>query len=96
MFDDTTENAEPARTPPPNPPEEPATCTYCGERFVDDELLALHRGQAHEDQLGEGEIEAYRAARAAERDEMRLFRLKALAALVAIYFGFIFVYAFVV
>ncbi|WP_211693325.1 C2H2-type zinc finger protein [Natronomonas halophila] len=94
----STENtpSESTRTPPPDAPDEPATCEYCGERFVEDDLLALHRGQAHEGDLNEAEIEAYREARESERDEVRLFRLQALAALVAIYFGFIFVYAFVI
>lgn len=84
------------RTPPPDAPEEPATCAYCGDRFVDEQLLALHHGLAHENELSDAERDTYRNAREEERDDMRLFRLKALAALVAIYFGFIFVYAFVV
>ncbi|WP_336136803.1 hypothetical protein [Natronomonas amylolytica] len=88
--------SEDSYTPPPDAPEQPATCDYCGEQFVDEELLALHHGLAHEEELSEAETDAYRAARETERDEMRLFRLKALAALVAIYFGFIFVYAFVI
>jgi hypothetical protein len=94
----STENtpSESTRTPPPDAPDEPATCEYCGECFVEDDLLALHRGQAHENELSDAEIEAYREARESERDEVRLFRLQALAALVAIYFGFIFVYAFVI
>jgi hypothetical protein len=85
-----------ASTPPPDAPDEPAVCEYCGERFVDETLLALHRGLEHEGELSDAEAEAYRQARADERDDMRLFRLKALAGLVAIYFGFIFVYAFVI
>ena len=83
------------RSPPPDPPEEPAVCSHCGARFVDDELLALHRGLEHDAALTDEEREAYADAVESERDAIRLFRLKALAALLVIYFGFIFVYAFV-
>ncbi|MFQ3320204.1 MAG: hypothetical protein ACI8UR_001373 [Natronomonas sp.] len=84
------------QTPPPDAPEEPLTCDHCGAQFVDEELLALHRGQEHGDALSEAETAAYREALAAERDDIRLFRLKALAGLLVLYFGFIYVYAFVV
>ena len=81
--------------PPPEPPEEPTVCGHCGDRFADKHLLALHRGLAHEDHLTDDERAAYREARSEERDDLRLFRLKALGWLLVIYFGFIFVYAFV-
>ena len=81
--------------PPPKPPEEPAVCGHCGDRFADDRLLALHRGRAHQKALTDAEVEAYREARADERDDLRLFRIKALGLLLLIYFGFIYVYAFV-
>lgn len=82
-------------SPPPDPPEAPAVCEYCGDRFVDEELLALHRGLEHGSALSDEEREAYEAAVASERDDIRLFRLQALAALLVLYFGFVFVYAFV-
>ena len=82
-------------SPPADAPEQPAVCEYCGDCFADERLLALHRGRGHRGRLDEAEIDAYREARADERDEVRLFRLKALAALLALYFGFIYVYAFV-
>ncbi len=81
--------------PPPEPPEEPAVCDHCGDRFADEHLLALHRGRAHADRLSEAERAAYREAREEERDDLRLFRIKALGLLLLIYFGFIYVYAFV-
>lgn len=84
------------QTPPPDAPEEPASCDYCDARFIDEELLALHRGMEHGERLSEQETEAYRIARGTERENIRLFRLKALAGLLVIYFGFIIVYAFVV
>ena len=81
--------------PPPKPPEEPAVCGHCGDRFAGDRLLALHRGRAHREALTDAEVEAYREARTEERDDVRLFRVKALGLLLLIYFGFIYVYAFV-
>lgn len=83
------------QTPPEDAPSEPAVCSYCGARFADDELLALHRGLEHESELPEAEREAYVDAVASEREDVKLFRLKALVALLVLYFGFIFVYAFV-
>lgn len=84
------------QTPPPDAPDDPAVCNHCGDTFVDDDLLALHKGLEHEGRLSDEERQAYRAARSEEREAMRLFRLKSLAGLLAIYFGFIYVYAFVI
>jgi len=97
--DPATDDDRPTGTgraaPPPEPPEEPAVCDYCGDRFADGHLLALHHGLAHGDRLMDGERAAYREARSEEQDRLRLFRLKALGWLLVIYFGFVFVYAFV-
>lgn len=82
-------------SPPPGAPGDPAVCTYCGARFADDELLALHRGLEHGSDLDDDERAAYADAVASERDDLRLFRLQALVALLVIYFGFVLVYAFV-
>jgi hypothetical protein len=82
-------------TPPPDAPEEPAVCSHCGARFVAEQLLALHRGLEHAGELSDDEREAYAEAAADEREALRLFRLKALAALLVLYFGFVYVYAFV-
>lgn len=84
------------QTPPRDAPADPAVCGYCGARFVDDQLRSLHWGLEHDDQLTEAERAAYREARTAEHDDVNLFRLKALGGLLALYFGFIFVYAFVI
>lgn len=80
----------------PSVPEDTGSgveCGYCGRRFVDREVLALHRGQEHPERLGSDEREAFETARAAETAALRRFRLKALAALVFIYFGFLFAYS---
>ena len=90
-----SDEVRPPGSPPPDAPDDPAVCAYCGARFVDERLLALHRGLEHGPELDDSEREAYADAVADERDDLRLFRLQALAALLVIYFGFIFVYAFV-
>lgn len=91
----STRDAPERRSPPPDPPTEPAVCTHCGARFADETLLALHRGLEHESELTDEEQAAYADAVEAEREDLRLFRLKALVALLGLYFGFIYVYAFV-
>jgi hypothetical protein len=72
----------------------PYDCSYCDRQFHRTAYLALHRGQAHGDELAGAEKRAYESAREDEEEELRLFRLQALAALVFIYFGFLLVYAF--
>jgi hypothetical protein len=69
-------------------------CQHCGAQFARAEYHALHLGQEHESVLTSAEREAYEAARDDEAEALRLFRLKALAVLVAVYFGFLIVYAF--
>jgi hypothetical protein len=72
----------------------PAACPYCGERFGRARYRDLHLGHVHPEALGEAERAAVEAARDAEAEALRMFRLKALAALVVVYFGFLVVYAF--
>jgi len=75
--------------------EEDATCGHCGERFPAERLRDLHRGLEHYDDLGDDAREAYEAAYEAETESLRSFRLRALAALVVLYFGFLMTYAVV-
>jgi CRISPR/Cas system-associated protein Cas10 (large subunit of type III CRISPR-Cas system) len=75
-------------------PAEGFDCSYCGRRFAREAYRDLHLGQEHEERLDDTEREAYEAAHDAEAEEIRLFRLKALAVLVLVYFGFLVVYAF--
>ena len=72
-----------------------AICPYCGRPFTTDRYRDLHRGQTHADQLTEAEIDAYRSALTAEREDLKRFRLLALGGLVALYFGFLLTYAVV-
>lgn len=68
-------------------------CPYCGAPFPKERSRTLHEGLEHADRLDDAEREAVEAAAEAEFDDIRRFRLIALGALVAIYFGFLFVYA---
>ncbi|WP_117591526.1 C2H2-type zinc finger protein [Haloprofundus halophilus] len=70
-------------------------CRHCGDPFVEERHLALHRGLNHADALSAAEVEAYRDAYAAEEADLKRFRLISLGALVVLYFGFLFVYAVV-
>ncbi|WP_240479596.1 hypothetical protein [Haloprofundus marisrubri] len=70
-------------------------CRHCGDPFVEERHLALHRGLRHADDLSAEELEAYRDAYADEEADLKRFRLVALGALVVLYFGFLFVYALV-
>ena len=72
-----------------------AVCEYCGAPFDDEELLALHWGHDHGDTIDDDQREAFRTAYEDEQAEIRRFRLKALGALVLLYFGFLMVYAVV-
>jgi len=70
-------------------------CRYCGRPFAREEYLALHRGLDHPAQLDDDEVEAFRAAHDAEEDELGSFRLRALGALVLVYFCLLMIYALV-
>jgi len=67
-------------------------CEDCGRSFYTEDLLVLHRGVRHPDALDASGREAYREVYAAEEREIRSFRLRALAVLVVLYFGFLFLY----
>lgn len=67
-------------------------CDECSRAFYTEDLLVLHRGVRHSKALDAAEQEAYREAYAAEERKIRSFRLRALAVLVLLYFGFLFLY----
>ena len=76
--------------------DEPAhECRYCGRPFAREEWLALHRGLDHPAQWGDDEVAAFRAAHDTEESELGHFRLRALGALVVIYFCLLMIYALV-
>jgi hypothetical protein len=74
-----------------NSPE--GECEYCGHPFPTTDRLHLHKGLEHPQQLDDDEEDAFFTARADEEDDLRKLRLKALAALVLLYFGLLFMYA---
>lgn len=75
--------------------ESPHQCGYCGRPFPREEYLALHRGLEHGDVLDDAEVTAFHEVYEDETEELRLFRLKMLALLVVLYFGFLFTYSIV-
>jgi hypothetical protein len=68
-------------------------CEYCDRPFAREEYRALHRGLAHESEMDDDERDEFARAREDETDELRKFRLKALAVLVALYFTLLMAYA---
>ena len=68
-------------------------CEYCEHPFPTTDRLVLHKGVEHPQQLDDDEEDAFLSARADEEDELRILRLKALGALVLLYFGFLMLYA---
>ncbi len=70
-------------------------CRYCGRPFAHEEWLALHRGLAHPSQLDDEEVAAFRDAHEAEEESLGTFRLKALGALIVVYFCLLMIYALV-
>lgn len=93
-FDTTDERtaSEPAGYNVP-PDATHVECAYCGAPFADEELLALHHGFAHESRLTDAERNAFEAAYAEESEDLRLFRLQAVAVLVALYFVLLMAYS---
>lgn len=84
-VDDPTVDVPPGATP--------HVCEYCGQPFPERRYLVLHHGLDHYGRLTEAEREAFAEAYESEGAEIRRFRLVALAALVLLYFGFLFLYA---
>jgi len=80
------------------PDASPVDCPVCGRPFVRERHRDLHVALEHGDRVGQGkdvETSAVEGASEAERDELRLFRLKALVVLVVLYFGLLFTYSIV-
>lgn len=75
------------------PTESVYECEYCQRPFAREEWRALHRGLEHASLLDDDEVEQFRDAYGDEDTALRLFRLKALAVLVAIYFVLLMIYA---
>jgi hypothetical protein len=70
-------------------------CPVCGRPFETERYLALHRGLAHPDSTTAADREAFAEAREEEAAAIRRFRLKALGAIILVYFVLLMVYALV-
>lgn len=82
-------------TPDTDAAPTPVECRHCGRPFATDQLRALHVGHSHPGAASDRERAAFEAAYDAESEALRRYRLKALAALLVAYFGFLFTYAVV-
>jgi hypothetical protein len=70
-------------------------CPHCGRPFATRHLLALHVGNVHPDDATDDERAAYEAAYDQETDELFVYHLKIVAAIVVLFFGFAYAYVFV-
>lgn len=84
-----------AETSVPDNETPAAQCPYCARPFRSEHLHALHVGEAHGEEYTEAEAAAYEAAYDDELDALFVYHLKVVAALVVLFFGFVYVYAFV-
>ncbi|ATW89710.1 hypothetical protein halTADL_3007 [Halohasta litchfieldiae] len=73
--------------------ETPVVCPYCEFELTDDKQYRLHLGLEHYQALTDDEREAFKKAYTEEEKSLNRFRIVALGALVALYFGFLLVYA---
>ncbi len=73
-------------------PETAHTCPRCGRPFARAEYVTLHLGLDHPEALTEDDRERFAEAYRGETSEIKRFRLKALAALLVLYFAFLYTY----
>ncbi|MFB6304419.1 MAG: DNA-binding protein [Haloferacaceae archaeon] len=69
-----------------------ARCRYCDRPFADERARDLHRGEVHPERCTEAELEAYEAARSAEREDLFYFHLKTVVALGVLYAAMVLLY----
>jgi hypothetical protein len=74
--------------------EKTFSCPYCSRRFTSGDLRTLHLGWEHPNEITETEREAFDEVYSTESEELRLFRLKLVLAIVLLYFGLLLTYAF--
>ena len=78
----------------PDGEEPPEHCPYCEQPFHTERLLALHLGEVHNEALTDAERAAYENAFDAESDELFIYHLKVIGALIVVYFFVTYAYAF--
>jgi len=72
-----------------------ATCPHCGRPFRRERFRDLHVGEVHADAAEEAERERHEAARDEEDDDLFVFHLKIVAAIVVVVMGYVYLYGFV-
>ena len=76
--------------------EEPAArCPHCEQPFRTERFRDLHVGEAHLASASEPEIDRYEEAVEAEDDDLFVFHLKIVGAIVAVIMGYVYLYGFV-
>ena len=70
-------------------------CPFCERPFRDGRFLDLHIGEEHSLKCDEGHLDRYEAAHDAEADDLFVFHLKVVAAIVAVMMGYVYLYGFV-
>jgi len=73
--------------------DEPVVCPYCGFELTDETQYRLHLGLEHYRSLTDDERKQFKQAYTDEEATLNRFRIIALGGLVALYFGFLVVYA---
>ena len=73
--------------------ETPVVCPYCGFELAAEKQRRLHLGLEHYAELTDDEREAFKQTYTQEEESLNRFRIVALGGLVALYFGFLVVYA---
>ncbi|PSP97594.1 hypothetical protein BRC94_09875 [Halobacteriales archaeon QS_5_70_17] len=69
-------------------------CPYCGRPLRSEHLLALHVGEAHPGHT-DREAAAYAEAREAEDEELFVYHMKVIGAIVLLFFAVSYTYVFV-
>lgn len=72
-----------------------ARCPHCDRPFPTERLEALHVGEAHAGDLDAEAVAAYEDAVEAEADELFVFHMKVVVAIVLLFMGIAYTYAFV-
>jgi len=70
-------------------------CEHCNRPFAEDELLSIHKGLDHAEQLDDEELAAFERAYDEETDELRRYQIIAVGAIVLLYFGLLLTYALI-
>jgi uncharacterized C2H2 Zn-finger protein len=70
-------------------------CPYCKQPFRSERIRDLHLGEAHLFECDEELFDNYEAAVEAESDDLFVFHLKVVAAIVAVIMGYVYLYGFV-